>query len=129
VTRLGFGRTTSFHRQGCHVSQALPAALGCHLLSCPADLGCRAPFLKSAIPRRRAALRSYQPTNRPKSSTINIGAIPLSSDRSPQLFCDVIPEIDIWRAANLMLKRYGAKAEGEADAIVAETPRNGVSWF
>jgi hypothetical protein len=26
----------------------------------------------------------------------------------------VIPEIDIWRAANLMLKRYGEKAPEEA---------------
>ena len=25
-------------------------------------------------------------------------------------FCRVLPEIDIWRAANLMLKRYGDKA-------------------
>jgi hypothetical protein len=26
----------------------------------------------------------------------------------------VIPEIDIWRAANLMLKRYGGKARAES---------------
>ena len=28
----------------------------------------------------------------------------------------VIPEIDIWRAANLMLKRYGEKALEESEA-------------
>jgi hypothetical protein len=28
--------------------------------------------------------------------------------------CGVIPEIDIWRAANLMLKRYGEKALEES---------------
>jgi hypothetical protein len=28
----------------------------------------------------------------------------------------VIPEIDIWRAAQLMLKRYGEKAEAESAA-------------
>jgi hypothetical protein len=35
--------------------------------------------------------------------------------------CDlrrVIPEIDIWRAANLMLKRYGDKALDESSARV-----------
>src|SRR5947209_14276989 len=31
-------------------------------------------------------------------------------------FCRVIPEIDIWRAANLMLKRYGGKALKESAA-------------
>ena len=31
-------------------------------------------------------------------------------------FCRVIPEIDIWRAANLMLKRYGEKALEESEA-------------
>jgi hypothetical protein len=38
-------------------------------------------------------------------------------------FCRVIPEIDIWRAANLMLKRYGERAleesEARADEVVA----------
>ena len=29
-------------------------------------------------------------------------------------FCRVLSEIDIWRAANLMLKRYGEKALEEA---------------
>ena len=29
-------------------------------------------------------------------------------------FCSVIPEIDIWRAANLMLKRYGDEALEES---------------
>jgi hypothetical protein len=29
----------------------------------------------------------------------------------------VIPEIDIWRAANLMLKRYGEKAAEESKGI------------
>jgi hypothetical protein len=31
-------------------------------------------------------------------------------------FCRMIPEIDIWRAANLMLKRYGEKALEESEA-------------
>jgi len=38
----------------------------------------------------------------------------------------VIPEIDIWRAANLMLKRYGDKALDEsatrADELANNTP-------
>ena len=33
-------------------------------------------------------------------------------------FTGVIPEIDIWRAANLMLKRYGEKAFEESSARV-----------
>jgi hypothetical protein len=32
----------------------------------------------------------------------------------------VIPEIDIWRAANLMLKRYGEKALEESATRAAE---------
>jgi hypothetical protein len=32
----------------------------------------------------------------------------------------VIPEIDIWRAANLMLKRYGEKASEESAARRAD---------
>ena len=42
----------------------------------------------------------------------------MSSAQLPDLavarFCRVIPEIDIWRAANLMLKRFGEKALGES---------------
>jgi hypothetical protein len=34
--------------------------------------------------------------------------------------CRVIPEIDIWRAATLMLKRYGEKALEESAARVDE---------
>jgi hypothetical protein len=45
----------------------------------------------------------------------------------------VIPEIDIWRAAQLMLKRYGDKAIEEsaarADELVAAGDDNGaVVW-
>jgi hypothetical protein len=45
----------------------------------------------------------------------------------------VIPEIDIWRAANLMLKRYGAKALDEsatrADELAAAGDHNGeATW-
>jgi hypothetical protein len=44
----------------------------------------------------------------------------VSSAQLPDLavarFCRVIPEIDIWRAANLMLKRYGEKALEESEA-------------
>jgi hypothetical protein len=45
----------------------------------------------------------------------------------------VIPEIDIWRAANLMLKRYGEKALDEsvarADELAAADDHDGaVTW-
>jgi site-specific recombinase XerC len=44
-------------------------------------------------------------------------------------FRRVIPEIDIWRAANLMLKRYGDKALEEstarADELAAQDDHNG----
>ena len=45
----------------------------------------------------------------------------------------VIPEIDIWRAANLMLERYGEKALQEsvrrADELAAEGDHDGaVTW-
>jgi hypothetical protein len=43
-------------------------------------------------------------------------------------FPSVIPEIDIWRAANLMLKRYGPKAVEEsaarADELAAQDDYN-----
>jgi hypothetical protein len=46
-------------------------------------------------------------------------------------FCRVIPENDIWRAANLMLKRYGEKAleesEARADELAAADDYNGVA--
>jgi adenylate cyclase len=46
-------------------------------------------------------------------------------------FCRVIPEIDIWRAANLMLKRYGEKAleesEARADELAAADDYNAVA--
>jgi hypothetical protein len=49
---------------------------------------------------------------------------------SPQ-FTRVIPEIDIWRAANLMLKRYGEKAFEEsstrADVLAADGDHDGAS--
>jgi hypothetical protein len=38
----------------------------------------------------------------------------------PCTFCSVIPEIDIWRAAQLMLKRYGEKALDESAARADE---------
>jgi hypothetical protein len=45
----------------------------------------------------------------------------------------VIPEIDIWRAANLMLKRYGDKALEEsaarADELAAAEDHNGSSTW
>jgi hypothetical protein len=45
----------------------------------------------------------------------------------------VIPEIDIWRAANLMLKRYGEKAFEEsgtrADELAADGDRDGTSTW
>jgi len=48
-------------------------------------------------------------------------------------FRRVIPEIDIWRAANLMLKRYGEKALDEsatrADELAANGDHDGaVTW-
>ena len=43
----------------------------------------------------------------------------------------MIPEIDIWRVANLMLKRYGDNAEEEsarrADELVADGDDAGVA--
>jgi hypothetical protein len=43
----------------------------------------------------------------------------------------VIPEIDIWRAANLMLKRYGTKALEESAArakeLAAQHDHNGAA--
>ena len=46
-------------------------------------------------------------------------------------FCRVISEIDIWRAANLMLKRYGEKALEESEArayeLAAADDYNGVA--
>jgi hypothetical protein len=49
----------------------------------------------------------------------------------PCNFFRVIPEIDIWRAANLMLKRYGEKALEESDAradeLAAADDHNGVA--
>ena len=43
----------------------------------------------------------------------------------------VIPEIDIWRAANLMLNRYGDKALEEsaarADELAAQDDHNGAA--
>ena len=45
----------------------------------------------------------------------------------------VIPEIDIWRAANLMLKRYGEKALEEstarADELSAAEDHNGADTW
>jgi hypothetical protein len=58
----------------------------------------------------------------------------LSVSRSQAFsFRRVIPEIDIWRAANLMLKRYGEKAiEGSAmraDELAAGGDHNGeATW-
>ena len=54
------------------------------------------------------------------------------STAGPQ-FTRVIPEIDIWRAANLMLKRYGEKAFGEsstrADELAADGDHDGASTW
>ena len=45
----------------------------------------------------------------------------------------MIPEIDIWRAANLMLKRYGDKAReesaGPADELAADDDHNGAATW
>jgi len=82
------------------------------------------------------------------SSGVNIGAIPppLSDAAGCGLkplsmtavhFGAVIPEIDIWRAAQLMLKRYGERALEEAPLgptsshppAITTTPRPGAgSW-
>ncbi len=44
----------------------------------------------------------------------------------------MIPEIDIWRAATLMLKRYGEKALDEstarADELAAQDDYNGAAY-
>jgi hypothetical protein len=48
-------------------------------------------------------------------------------------FLRVIPEIDIWRAANLMLKRYGEKAAEEsatrADELAAGGDNHGAATW
>ena len=48
-------------------------------------------------------------------------------------FIRVIPEIDIWRAANLMLKRYGEKAFAEsstrADELAADGDHDGAATW
>ena len=55
---------------------------------------------------------------------------PATLTRPPGL-CRVIPEIDIWRAASLMLKRYGEKAEAECvtrtDELAAAGDHDGVA--
>jgi hypothetical protein len=49
------------------------------------------------------------------------------------IFPRVIPEIDIWRAANLMLKRYGEKALDEsatrADELAADGDHDGAATW
>jgi len=48
-------------------------------------------------------------------------------------FCHVIPEIDIWRAATLMLKRYGEKALEQsatrADELAADGDHDGADTW
>ena len=39
----------------------------------------------------------------------------------------MIPEIDIWRVANLMLKRYGDQAQAESAIRMQELALNGDS--
>jgi hypothetical protein len=50
-----------------------------------------------------------------------------------RIFSCVIPEIDIWRAANLMLKRYGDKALEEsatrADELAAAGDHDGADTW
>jgi hypothetical protein len=84
---------------------------------------------------------------RTTSSAVNIAAIGCHLDTvalqamqlsvlnisRPQECCvrRVIPEIDIWRAANLILKRYGDKAIEEsaarADELAAAEDHNGAA--
>jgi hypothetical protein len=45
--------------------------------------------------------------------------------RAPAIIPAVIPEIDIWRVANLMLKRYGDHAEAESAGRADELAANG----
>jgi hypothetical protein len=86
---------------------------------------------------------------RTTSSAVNIGAICPHLDtrvlQTPQLLvlklsrpqaCSirrVIPEIDIWRAADLMLKRYGEKALEEsaarADELAADGDHDGAATW
>jgi hypothetical protein len=46
-------------------------------------------------------------------------------DRDPTIPVGMIPEIDIWRAAVLMPKRYGDNAETECAARVDELAADG----
>jgi hypothetical protein len=76
------------------------------------------------------------------SSGVNIGAIGHHPETNPGVVlnlyrqracnsCGVIPEIDMWRVANLMLKRYGDNAEAEsarrADELAAGGDHVGVA--
>ena len=55
-----------------------------------------------------------------EGSEFHRGRAVLQSPARPWKSCGVIPEIDIWRAAALMLKRYGENALEESAARVDE---------
>jgi hypothetical protein len=76
---------------------------------------------------------------RTTSSAVNIAAIGRHLDTQPSTPCisvlsvcrpqacnvpSVIPEIDIWRAATLMLKRYGDKALEQSRTRIDELAAN-----
>jgi hypothetical protein len=60
---------------------------------------------------------------------VTIDPYSLAAKPMEMSFRSVIPEIDIWRAANLMLKRYGDQAEAKsaarADELAAGGDHNG----
>jgi len=71
---------------------------------------------------------------RTTSSAVNIAAIGRHLDTQPRNPCNyVIPEIDIWRAASLMLKRYGDKALEQsatrADELAAHGDHDGADTW
>jgi hypothetical protein len=68
------------------------------------------------------------------SESLTVGLKPFGLGHAAagdKLALAMIPEIDIWRAASLMLKRYGEKALEEssarADELFAEQDHNGAA--
>jgi hypothetical protein len=87
----------------------------------------RAMWWGDHVPQGRAL--SYQTAR--ESPEFRRGRAVWQSPARSWKFCDVIPEIDIWRAATLMLKRYGERALEEsaarADELASAGDDNGVA--
>ena len=86
----------------------------------------RSPIRRPAFtPRYRSAILGHEWLKAMQSLVLKVWRSQASN------FPSVIPEIDIWRAANLMLKRYGPKAVEEsaarADELAAQDDYNGAA--